>query len=169
MGVSEPRVVIFTCNWNAHQSLMEAGKQHLSLPSGIRPLKVDCLGQVGSSVILKAFEKGADGVMLVGCSPEECHYEFGSRHAAELFEEVLKLAGLLGFREERLQFHQVHVGEGAALIDQVRAFVTQLASISQQPRLEQTSVAEGIRYTELEGFTDPDAGVGSKPTVKGTQ
>ncbi len=84
----EPRIVIFTCNWNAHESLQAAGKRRISLPARARPLKVDCLGQVGSSVILKAFEKGADGVMLVGCAPEECHYEFGSRRAAELFEEV---------------------------------------------------------------------------------
>jgi coenzyme F420-reducing hydrogenase delta subunit len=139
MGASEPRVVIFTCNWNAHESLMEAGVQHLSLPSGARPLKVDCLGQIGSSVILKAFEKGADGVMLVGCSPEECHYEFGSRRAAELFEEVLKLAGLLGFREERLQFHQVHVGEGAALIENVWAFVAQVTSLPKIPEGATTS------------------------------
>jgi coenzyme F420-reducing hydrogenase delta subunit len=133
MGASEPRVVIFTCNWNAHESLQEAGKQHFSLPSGARTLRVDCLGQVSSSVILKAFEKGADGVMLVGCSAEECHYEFGSRRAAELFEEVLKLARLLGFQEERLQFHRVHVGEGAALIEKVQAFVDQVASLQDPP------------------------------------
>ncbi len=128
MTESEPRVVIFTCNWNAHESLQAAGKQHLHYPAGARPLKVDCLGQVSSSVILKAFQKGADGVMLVGCSPEECHYEFGSRRAAELFKEVRKLAGLLGFAEERLQFHQVHAGESTALIEKVRAFVAQLAT-----------------------------------------
>ncbi|TNF86900.1 MAG: hydrogenase iron-sulfur subunit [Gammaproteobacteria bacterium] len=127
MGESEPRVVIFTCNWNAHESLQEAGKKRLSLPSGARTLRVDCLGQVGPSLILKAFEKGADGVMLVGCPAEECHYEFGSRRAAELFEEVQKLAQLLGFRENQLQFHQVHTGEGAALIEKVRSFVDQLA------------------------------------------
>jgi F420-non-reducing hydrogenase iron-sulfur subunit len=132
MTESEPRVVIFTCNWNAHESLQEAGKQRLALPAGARPLKVDCLGQVGSSTILKAFEKGADGVMLIGCSPEECHYEFGSRRAAELFEEVRKLAGLLGFQEDRLQFHQVHTGEGAALVEKVRAFVEQVAKSKQQ-------------------------------------
>jgi coenzyme F420-reducing hydrogenase delta subunit len=133
MGESDLRVVIFTCNWNAHESLEKAGKEHLSFPPGVRPLKVDCLGQVGSSVIFKAFEKGADGVMLVGCSPEECHYEFGSRRAAELFEEVRELAGILGFREDRLQFHQVHAGEGAALIEKVRAFVAQVASIQKPP------------------------------------
>ncbi len=125
MAESEPRVVIFTCNWNAHQSLQEAGKQHLSYPAGVRPLKVDCLGQVGTSTILQAFQKGADGVMLVGCPPEECHYEFGSRRAEELFEEVRRLAGLLGFREEQLAFYQVRVGEGPALIEAVRRFVRQ--------------------------------------------
>lgn len=126
MAQSEPRVVIFTCNWNAHQSLQAAGREHLHYPAGARPLKVDCLGQIGSSVILKAFEKGADGVMLVGCSPEECHYEFGSRRAAELFQRVRELVRLLGIGEERLQFHQVHADEGETLIEKVRAFITQL-------------------------------------------
>jgi len=131
MGESELRVVIFTCNWNAHESLQEAGRQRLSYPAGVRPLKVDCLGQVGSRIILKAFEKGADGVMLVGCTPEECHYEFGSWRAAELFEEVRKLASLLGFREEQLEFHQVHTGEGERLIEAVRAFVDRLSARSE--------------------------------------
>ena len=127
MSESEPRVVISTCNWNAHESLQEAGRRHLHYPAGARPLKVDCLGQVSASVILKAFEKGADGVMLVGCTPEECHYEFGSRRAAELFEEVCKLARLLGFRQEQLAFHQVAAGEAESLIEAVRSFVEQIA------------------------------------------
>jgi heterodisulfide reductase subunit A/F420-non-reducing hydrogenase iron-sulfur subunit len=129
MQESEVRVVVFICNWNAHESLESAGKQHLHYPSGARPLKVDCLGQVSPGVILRAFEKGANGVMLVGCTPEECHYEFGSRRAAELYDEVLKLAGLLGLGEERLLFHQVHTGEGTELIETVRAFVERLAAM----------------------------------------
>jgi coenzyme F420-reducing hydrogenase delta subunit len=124
---SEPRVVIFTCNWNAHESLEAAGKKHLHYPVGVRPLKVDCLGQVSTSMILKAFEKGADGVMLVGCLPEECHYEFGSRRAAELFDEVCEVARLLGFRREQLAFHQVRAGEGEALIEKVQEFVARVA------------------------------------------
>lgn len=128
----EPRIVIFTCNWNAHESLQAAGKRRISLPARARPLKVDCLGQVGSSVILKAFEKGADGVMLVGCAPEECHYEFGSRLAGELFEEVRQLIKLLGFREEQLSFHQVHADEAESLVQTVRAFARLLATEKQQ-------------------------------------
>jgi len=123
MPETEPLVVIFTCNWNAHESLQDAGQRRLHFPSGVRPLKVDCLGQLGPSAVLKAFEKGADGVMLVGCPPEECHYEFGSQRALELFKEVRKLAKLLGFGEERLEFHQVSTGEGEALTEKVRLFV----------------------------------------------
>lgn len=134
MRDSELRVVIFTCNWNAHESLQEAGKRHLHFPFGVRPLKVDCLGQVSASLVLKAFEKGADGVMLLGCSPEECHYEFGSRRAAELFEEVRKLAMLLGFAEQQLEFHQVHAGEGESLIEKVRDFVERLSARSADKR-----------------------------------
>ena len=129
---SEPRIVIFTCNWNAHESLQAAGKRRISLPEGARPLKVDCLGQVGSTLILKAFEKGADGVMLVGCSPEECQYEFGSRRAAELFGEVRQLIKLLGFREEQLAFHQVHAGEAESLVETVQAFARRLARKGQK-------------------------------------
>lgn len=132
MQESEPRVVIFTCNWNAHESLQSAGRQHLHYPSGARPLKVDCLGQVSTSVILRAFEKGADGVMLVGCAPEECHYEFGSRRASELYDEVRRLVDLLGLGEERLLFHQVHTGEGTELVETLRAFVRQLAAMGQE-------------------------------------
>lgn len=128
MEEREPRVVIFTCNWNAHQSLQAAGKRHLSYPAGVRPLKVDCLGQISSSVILKAFEKGADGVMLVGCLPEECHYEFGSRRAAELFDETRKLARLLGFEEDQLDFRRLHADEAESLIESVHQFVGRLAA-----------------------------------------
>jgi coenzyme F420-reducing hydrogenase delta subunit len=129
---ADPRVIILTCNWNAHESLQAAGKEHLHYPPGVRPLKVDCLGQVSPSLVLKAFEKGADGVMLVGCSPEECHYEFGSRRAAELYKEVRALAGILGFGAEQLEFHQIHIGEGRELIEKVRSFVSRLVDSEEE-------------------------------------
>ncbi|MFN2186118.1 MAG: hydrogenase iron-sulfur subunit [Anaerolineae bacterium] len=133
MARTEPRVMVLTCNWNALQSLDEAGKHRLELPAGVRPLKVDCMGQVGSSIILKAVEKGADGVMLVACAPEECHYEFGSRRAAEMFEEVRQLAALLGIHRNRLQFTQIGTGESASLVSRLQDFVDRLASPAEEP------------------------------------
>ena len=128
MARKEPRVMIVTCNWNAYQCLDEAGRQHVAFPPGVRHLKVECMGQIGPSLILKAFEKGADGVLLVACAPEECHFEFGSRRAAELFEETRKLAGMLGFHEDRLQFYQMPAGESAELVARVRDLADRLAA-----------------------------------------
>jgi coenzyme F420-reducing hydrogenase delta subunit len=133
MARTEPRVLIFACNWNAYEGLDQAGRQHINLPPKVRTLKVECMGQVGSSMIFKAFEKGAEGVMLVGCTPEECHYEFGSRRAAELFEETRKLAGLLGIGQDRLQFLQIRAGESEELVARVQSFVDRLAVQSGEP------------------------------------
>jgi coenzyme F420-reducing hydrogenase delta subunit len=131
MSDNGTRVVLFTCNWNAHESLQEGGTRRLPFPAGVRPLKVDCLGQVGSGTILKAFEKGADGVMLAGCLPEECHYQFGSRRAAEFFEEVSQILKLLGIGQERFEFCQVGAGEAAALAQKVSLFVERLSAGSE--------------------------------------
>ena len=147
---SDPRVIIFTCNWNAHQSLQAAGKEHLHYPPGARPLMVDCLGQVSPSLVFKAFEKGADGVMLVGCSPDECHYEFGSRRAAELYEEIRALADILGFGPERLEFHQIHTGEGRELVAKVRAFVGRLGTAAHEE-------ANGAKDSQQSGVDHQDA------------
>lgn len=149
MTESKIRVVVFTCNWNAHESLLGAARQRLPLPAGARPLKVDCLGQVSPSLILKAFEKGAHGVMLVGCSPDECYYEFGSRRAAELFEQVRELARLLGIDQQRLQFHQIHTGQGAALVEKVRDFVTSLERASSSP-----AEPPQVRPVDVDGETE---------------
>jgi heterodisulfide reductase subunit A/F420-non-reducing hydrogenase iron-sulfur subunit len=108
--------------------LQAAGTQRLALPAGVRALNVDCLGQIGPSLVLKAFEKGADGVMLVGCLPEECHYEFGSRRAAEGFEETRALACILGFGDEQLEFIQLGADQAEVLIGKVRDFVDRLAA-----------------------------------------
>jgi len=62
-----------------------------------------CLGRLHTGLILKAFELGADGVLLLGCPPGECHYEFGNQRAEELFQETRAIAHLLGIEDERLK------------------------------------------------------------------
>jgi len=121
-----PKVVVITCNWNAYSGLESAGSEHLGYSPGIRPLKVMCLGRLNPGIILKAFEKGADGVLLLGCPPGECHYEFGNRHAEDVFAEAKGLATLLGYRDEQLKLGWVGAGEGKTFVDQVNHFVASL-------------------------------------------
>jgi coenzyme F420-reducing hydrogenase delta subunit len=117
------RIIVFTCNWNAYSGLEMAGYERLSLPAGVRPVKVMCLGRLHPGLVLKAFELGADGVLMLGCPPDECHYEFGNSRAEELFEETRALARLLGISEERLRLDWVAAGDGEAFTEKVRCFV----------------------------------------------
>ena len=120
------KVVVFTCNWNAYSGLETAGVDRLSYSPAIHPLKVMCLGQLSSGIILKAFEKGVDGVLLLGCPPGECHFEFGNRRAEEIFAAVKGLAALLGYRDEQLQLDWIPAGGGEAFVDRVERFVADL-------------------------------------------
>jgi coenzyme F420-reducing hydrogenase delta subunit/NAD-dependent dihydropyrimidine dehydrogenase PreA subunit len=122
----DKHVVIFTCNWNAYSGLESAGAHRLNYPAVTLPIKVLCLGQLHPGLILKAFEKGADGVLLLGCPPGECHYEFGNRHAEEAFAEAKELAALLGYRDEQLRLDWVAAGQGEDLAAKVQAFVAGL-------------------------------------------
>ncbi len=82
-----------------------------------------CLGRLHPGLVLKAFELGADGVLMVGCPPGECRYEFGNSRAEDLFKETRALAHLLGIGEERLRLDWVAAGDGKAFTEKVRCFV----------------------------------------------
>ncbi|UCF94228.1 MAG: hydrogenase iron-sulfur subunit [Desulfobacterales bacterium] len=120
------KVLLFTCNWGAYSGLETAGAQNKSYSPNVRPLKVMCLGRLSSGIILKAFECGADGVLLLGCPPGECQYEFGSRRAEEAFATAKELTRLLGYADERLQMDYVAAGDGETFALKVRHFVAEL-------------------------------------------
>lgn len=126
------KVVVLTCNWNAYSALETAGAERREYSPVVHPLKVMCLGQISPGTVLKAFEKGADGVLLLGCPPGECHFEFGSRRAEELFAETRRLAGLLGYGEHQLRLDWVAASQGEAFHDKVQAFVRGLGQAEQR-------------------------------------
>jgi len=129
--MTETSVVVFTCNWSAYSALETAGSKRLAYPANVRPIKVMCLGRLHPGLILKAFELGADGVLLLGCPPGECHYEFGNRRAEELFHETRAIAHLLGIEDERLKLDSVGAGEGEAFVQKVTEFYDQVVGCSQ--------------------------------------
>jgi len=120
------KVLVFTCNWNAYHGLESAGANHQAYPAAIHPLKVMCLGRLGPGIILKAFEHGAAGVLLLGCPPEECHYDFGNRRAEEMFAVASDLIHVLGYSKKRLQMDRVTAGDAEAWVEKVQSFVTGL-------------------------------------------
>ena len=122
----DPKIVVFTCNWNAYSGLESAGAERRGYAAAPRPLKVMCLGRLSPGIILKAFEKGADGVLLLGCPPGECHYEFGNRRAEEVVAQARSTASLLGYRDEQLKLDWVPAGDGQTFAQKVQSFVATL-------------------------------------------
>jgi coenzyme F420-reducing hydrogenase delta subunit len=120
------KVLVFTCNWNAYHGLESAGVSLQTYSAAIHPLKVMCLGRLGPGIILKAFEHGAAGVLLLGCPPEECHYDFGNRRAEEMVAVASDLIHVLGYSKKRLQMDRVTAGDAEAWVEKVQSFVTGL-------------------------------------------
>ena len=137
MSKTDPKIIVYTCNWNAYSGLETAGAQGLSYPANVLPIKVMCLGRLHPGLILKAFELGAAGVLLLGCRPDECHYGFGATRAEEVFQETLELARLLGIRrtivgEERLKLDWLAAGQGQDFAHKVTVFAEQVGKVGEE-------------------------------------
>ena len=120
------KIIIFACNWGAYAGAESAGQEHLAYPPHVRLVRLICLGRLHPGLILRAFELGAAGVLVLGCPPHECHYGVGSDQIEEVFEQARGLAHLLGLDEERLQLDWVSPGDGAAFAQKVETFVRQV-------------------------------------------
>ena len=123
------KVVVFTCNWGAYAGVEQAGLERLAYPSSVRLIRLMCLGRLHPGLILRAFDLGAAGVLVLGCPPGECHYGVRSEQVEELFQQARGLAHLLGLDEKRLQLDWVGPGDGAAFVQKVEAFVRRIESV----------------------------------------
>ena len=108
----EPKIVAFVCNWCTYLGADLAGTTRLEYPPNVRIIRLPCSGRIDFNLIIKAFEMGADSVLVSGCHPGDCHYTSGNYHARRrwiLFRELLKA---LGFDLERIHFTWISAAEG---------------------------------------------------------
>ncbi|MDO8567427.1 MAG: hydrogenase iron-sulfur subunit [Dehalococcoidales bacterium] len=128
----EPRIAGFVCNWGAYSGVEMAGINHRQYPASVKLVKVMCLGRLHLGLLLKAFELGADGVILLGCPPADCHYESG-KDISELYSQAQKTLHLLGIEEKRLALIEVPVGRDDILVKQVSNFVKRISRAGSSP------------------------------------
>ena len=129
----EPRIVGFVCNWSAYSGVDMAGVDKMGYPASISLVRLMCLGRLHSGLILKAFELGADGVILLGCPPEDCHYQSGMTQAREVFNQARKMLHLLGIDQRRLALVEMPLGRGDLLARRATSFVRQIKRIGISP------------------------------------
>ncbi len=109
----EPKIVAFLCNWCSYAGADLAGTSRAKYPANVRVIKVPCSGRVDPLFILKSFERGADGVLISGCHPGDCHYTSGNYYARRKFAIFRKLLEFYGIDNRRIQFSWVSAAEGA--------------------------------------------------------
>lgn len=107
-----PRVVAFLCNWCSYAGADLAGTTRAKHDADVRIIRVPCSGRVDAGFVLKAFERGADAVVVGGCHPGDCHYVSGNLNARRRFFLVRKLLDFLGIEEQRFQVVWCSAAEG---------------------------------------------------------
>jgi len=111
-AVFEPRITAFVCNWCTYAGADLAGTSRLKYPANIRVIKLTCTGRIAPGFILKAFQEGADGVLVSGCHPGDCHYTSGNYYARRRWTIFRQLLDFAGIDSRRVQFSWVSAAEG---------------------------------------------------------
>ena len=120
----EPKIVAFLCNWCSYAGADLAGVSRLQYGTNIRIIRVPCSGRINPLYIVRALQNGADGVLISGCHPGDCHYISGNLVARRKFALMKRLLTYLGIEPDRVQFSWVSASEGnrfAALMNKVIA------------------------------------------------
>ena len=117
----EPRVMAFVCQWCTYTGADLAGTSRLEYRPNVRIIKLPCSARIDVHFILRAFEQGADGVLISGCHPGDCHYTAGNYYARRRFDMFRRLLDFLGVDRRRLQFSWVSAAEGRKWADVVDA------------------------------------------------
>lgn len=125
----EPKIVAFLCNWCSYAGADLAGTSRLQYPANVRIIRLPCSGRINPLYIIKALTEGADGVMVAGCHPGDCHYLTGNLYARRKFTLLKKLLTTAGINPDRVHFTWVSASEGnrfAAVVQEVTEKVKSL-------------------------------------------
>src|SRR5512142_2791319 len=125
----EPKIVGFLCNWCSYRAADLAGTARIKYKPNVRIIRVMCSGRVDPSFVMRALAGGADGVLIAGCHPGDCHYINGNMKTAARFPLLMKMLKQYGVEEERVRLEWVSASEGekfAKVVDSITADVRKL-------------------------------------------
>lgn len=142
--VYEPVIVGFLCNWCSYRAADLAGTARLHYAPNMRAIRVMCSGRVEPDLVLKALREGADGVLIAGCHPGECHYIEGNLKTLRRYALLKRLLAQFGVEPERVQLLWASASEGPALAEAVDRMTEQLRALG--PLRWKASVLGGNGY-----------------------
>ena len=122
----EPKIIAFICNWCTYAAADLAGVSRIQYLSNVRIIRVMCSGRVDPSFIVRAFLEGADGVLVSGCWPGDCHYVSGNEEAKRRMDFLEKILPMAGVNPKRFKLQWVSASEGKAWAESVDSMVEQV-------------------------------------------
>jgi F420-non-reducing hydrogenase iron-sulfur subunit len=129
----DPSIVVFACNWCSYAGADTAGVSRIQHEPHFRMIRVMCSGRIQPGFVLRAFEKGADGVLVSGCHFGDCHYVNGNERAVEQFQKTMNIVKLLGIEEGRLRLEWISAAEGVRFAQVINEFTGQIRALGPSP------------------------------------
>lgn len=125
----EPRIVGIFCNWCTYTGADLAGTSRLKYPPNIRVVRVMCSGRMDPTLVMKALTEGADGVLLAGCHPGDCHYQNGNHKTMRRVPLLKKTLEQLGIEPGRVRLEWISASEGIQFQALVKEFIEQIREL----------------------------------------
>ncbi len=136
----QPKIVGFLCNWCSYAGADLAGSTRLEVPSSFSVIRVMCSGRVDPVLAATALLRGADGVLVAGCHPGDCHYREGNYYARRRFALLRKTAETLGLDSERLALAWVSASEGQKFSEVANTFTEKIKRLGPNPMRKKISL-----------------------------
>lgn len=125
----EPKIVGFLCKWCSYAGADLAGTSRIKYPPNINAIRVNCSGRIDPTLVLKALASGADGVLIAGCHPGDCHYTNGNIKTLRRFKLLQKMLDQFGIERERVRLEWVSASEGERYARIVRRMTEDIRSL----------------------------------------
>ncbi|MBQ9139621.1 MAG: hydrogenase iron-sulfur subunit [Ruminococcus sp.] len=132
----EPVIVAFCCNWCSYAGADLSGTNRLNYPTNVKIIRVPCSCRVNPMFILRAFQKGADGVIICGCHPGDCHYTSGNYLTRRRITLLYSMLDFLGIERNRTRLEWVSAAEGAKFAAVMNEFTEDVRKLGPNRRLE---------------------------------
>ena len=139
----EPKIVGFLCNWCSYTGADLAGTARIKYAPNIRSIRVMCSGRIEPTFIMKAFYEGADGVLIAGCHPGDCHYQEGNYKALRRYKLLKRILPEYGVEPERVRLEWVAASEGERFANIVDEFTDEIRELG--PLGIKDSLAEAMK------------------------
>jgi coenzyme F420-reducing hydrogenase delta subunit len=132
----EPKILAYVCNWCTYAGADLTGTSRIKYASNVRIVRFPCTGRIDYNLLLKAFALGADGIIVSGCHPNDCHYTSGNFHARRRWIVFKQMMEYMGVDMRRVKFSWVSAAEGAKWADIVNSTVKEIRELGPAHRLQ---------------------------------